>query len=59
MDHTSNQAIAFNELTKVAPDGKLYHEHLIRDALKDAQGWARTAWPDLDPILLAVEIMVL
>ncbi|KAL0929659.1 Transaldolase 2 [Colletotrichum truncatum] len=58
VDCTSNQAIAYNELTKTTPDGKLYHEQLIRDAVKDAQSWARTAWPDIDPILLAVEIMM-
>jgi len=57
-DHTSNQAIAYNELTKTTPDGKLYHEKLIRDSVKDAHDWARAAWPDVDPILLAVEIMM-
>ncbi|GKT65165.1 transaldolase [Colletotrichum tofieldiae] len=58
-DHTSNQAIAYNELTKTTPDGKLYHEQLIRDSVKDAHGWAHAAWPDVDPILLAVDIMVI
>ncbi|KAK2055170.1 transaldolase [Colletotrichum caudatum] len=57
-DHTSNQAIAYNELTKTTPDGKLHHEQLIRDSVEDAHGWARAAWPDVDPILLAVEIMM-
>lgn len=58
MDCTSNQAIAFNKLTKLTPDGKLYHEQLIRDAAKDAQSWAKETWSDIDPVLLAVEIMV-
>lgn len=58
VDHTSNQAIAYGELTKTTADGKLYHDQLIRDSVKDAQGWAHAAWPDIDPILLAVEIMV-
>ncbi|KAF9869669.1 transaldolase [Colletotrichum karsti] len=58
VDCTSNQAIALGELTKLTPDGKLHHEQLIRDAAKDAQGWAKTTWPDIDPVLLAVEIMM-
>ncbi|KAI8239433.1 Transaldolase [Colletotrichum sp. SAR 10_99] len=58
VDCTSNQAIAFNELTKLTPDGKLYHEQLIRDAAKDAQSWAKETWSDVDPVLLAVEIMM-
>lgn len=57
-DHTSNQAIAYNELSKTTSDGKLHHEKLIRDSVEDAHGWAHAAWPDIDPILLAVDIMV-
>ncbi|KAJ0359538.1 hypothetical protein COL154_008176 [Colletotrichum chrysophilum] len=58
VDCDTLDAIAFNELTKLTPDGKLYHEQLIRDAAKDAQSWAKETWSDVDPVLLAVEIMV-
>lgn len=58
MDCTSNQAIAFGELTKATADGKLYHERLLQDAANDAKTWGRETWPDVDVVELAVEIMV-
>ncbi|TDZ44885.1 Transaldolase [Colletotrichum trifolii] len=58
VDCTSNQAIALGELSKTTSDGKLHHEELLRNSGNDARGWARTAWPDVDPVLLAVEIMM-
>ena len=36
VDCTSNQAIAFSELTKTSADGKLVHEQLIQDSIRDA-----------------------
>ncbi|KAG6367797.1 hypothetical protein INS49_001992 [Diaporthe citri] len=36
VDCTSNQAIAFSELTKTSAGGKLVHEQLIQDSIRDA-----------------------
>lgn len=36
VDCTSNQAIAFSELTKTSAGGELVHEQLIKDSLRDA-----------------------
>ncbi|KAF6811330.1 Transaldolase 2 [Colletotrichum sojae] len=58
VDCTSNQAIAFGELTRATADGKLYHEGLLQAAAQDAKTWAKETWPDVDPVELAVEIMM-
>ncbi|KAI2622343.1 transaldolase [Hypoxylon sp. NC1633] len=57
VDATSNQAIAYHELIRVADDGKVIHAQLIQDAIGFAS--SRTpAYPNVSVTELAVETMM-
>lgn len=54
VDCTSNQAIAFSELTKTRAGGELVHEQLIKDSLRDSH-WMLAQQSDATLEELAVE----
>ncbi|KAK0630455.1 hypothetical protein B0T17DRAFT_616107 [Bombardia bombarda] len=55
-DCTCNQAIAYGELSKLGPDGKLFNEQLILDSIKTAH-WMFSKQSDATLEELAVELM--
>ncbi|KAI1499007.1 transaldolase [Biscogniauxia marginata] len=57
VDCTSNQAIAYHELVRVAADGSLVHAQLIKDSIDYAVSKA-SLYSGVDPAELAVETMM-
>ncbi|KAH6668145.1 transaldolase [Plectosphaerella plurivora] len=57
-DVTSNQAIALGELQKTGDDGKPYYQELLHSAVRDAKEWLHPLYTDIDPVILATEVMM-